>query len=86
MISLQEIVDFAKVNKIDYRTDIIIVTEAYKALLKAKGLEEPDNSGIDAKAEKAKLEVERDRLIRWQKNRIRPSITVGMDAAKIFYE
>lgn len=49
MISLQEIVDFAKVNKIDYGTDIIIVTEAYKALLKAKGLEEPDNSGIDKK-------------------------------------
>lgn len=40
MISLQEIVDFAKVNKIDYGTDIIIVTEAYKALLKAKGLED----------------------------------------------
>ena len=86
MISLQEIVDFARANEIDYGTDISSIIEAYKALLKAKGLEEPDNSSIDAKAEKAKLEIEKDRLIKWQKNHIRPSITVGMDAAKIFYE
>lgn len=86
MISLQEIVDFARANEIDYGTDISNIIEAYKALLKAKGLEEPDNSGIDAKTEKAKLEIEKDKLIKWQKSYIHPSITVGTDAAKIFYE
>lgn len=86
MISLQEIVDFARANEIDYGTDISSIIEVYKALLKAKGLEEPDNSSIDAKTEKAKLEIERDKLIKWQKSYIHPSITVGPDVAKIFYE
>lgn len=86
MISLQEIVDFARANEIDYETDISNIIEAYKALLKAKGLEEPDNSSIDAKTEKAKLEIERDKLLKWHRSFINPSITVGTDAAKIFYE
>ena len=37
-------------NKLyDCGTDISNIIEAYKALLKAKGLEEPDNSSIDKK-------------------------------------
>ena len=86
MISLQEITDFAKINKLDYGTDINIIIEAYKALLKAKGFEEPDNSSIDVPAEKAKLEIERDKLFKWYRSHLHPSITVGVDAAKIFYE
>ena len=86
MISLQEIVDFAKVNEIDYETDISSIIEAYKALLKAKGLEEPDNSNINTKAEKANVAIKKQMLYDWYKSYMQPSIIVGEDAAKIFYE
>lgn len=86
MISLQEIVDFAKANEIDYGTDISNIIEAYKALLKAKGLEEPDNSSMDAKTEKANVAVKKQVLYNWYKSYMQPSIVVGEDAAKIFYE
>lgn len=86
MISLQKIVDFAKTNEIDYGSDINNVIMAYKALLEAKGLEEPDNLSTDVQTENANIMAKKQVLLSWYRNYMRPSIVVGEDAAKIFYE
>ena len=73
MISLFDIVGFADLNKIDYNTDIDDIIEAYEALAKIKKApkkesEESPQGGIDPKAEKANLDLKKEKLLREYQN------------------
>lgn len=73
MISLLDIIDFADLNKIDYNTDIDDIIEAYEALAKIKKApkkesEENSQGGIDPKAEKADLDLKKEKLLREYQN------------------
>lgn len=86
-MNLYDVIGFADLNKIDYHTDIEDIIEACKVTMAVKSkTKKKAETGIDVKAEKAKLEIEKDRLYKWYNSFINPSITVGANAAKIFYE
>ena len=73
MISLLDIIDFADLNKIDYNTGIDDIIEAYEALAKIKKApkkesEENSQGGIDPKAEKADLDLKKEKLLREYQN------------------
>lgn len=73
MISLFDIISFADLNKIDYNTDIDDIIKAYEALAKIKKApkkesEESPQGGIDPKAEKANLDLKKEKLLREYQN------------------
>lgn len=86
-MNLYDVIGFADLNKIDYHTDIEDIIEACKVTMAVKSkTKKKTETGIDVKVEKTKLEIEKDKLIKWYKSYMYPSIIIGVNAAEIFYE